>query len=96
MWAEIAFAIWRDKSRYDESRHLAAIALHSLPCRLRLDIVKSTLRNLSVTRRWFTTRVTISAVIGGARPCVLKMNHPGNRGENRRFVVGARHSKKNA
>jgi len=30
VWAKIAFAIWRDKSRYDESKHLAAIALHSL------------------------------------------------------------------
>jgi len=39
--------------------------------------------------------VTISAVVGGARPCALEMNHPGNREENHRFVR-ARHSRKNA
>ena len=45
------------------------------------------IRNLSVTGRWFTIRVTISAVVGGSRPCALKMNHPGGREENRRFVA---------
>ena len=50
-------------------------------------VVLGCIRNLSVTGRWFTVRMTISVVVGGARPCALKITIP---------VVGARHSKKNA